>query len=119
MQKNIIIYVIILVVIIVIFYLETGFKLPASHNTTTMGGASTTTTSGTGNYMNSTTTIGQLYSCSSFEILEAGFNKTDVERCLWTGGSFGVWVAAGNSSNEHLTIEGNNGSTYVFFFYYK
>ena len=112
MHKGILVYVIILIIIIVLFYIETGFRLPVTGTTTA---PLTSTTAGPYNTSNSvaTTTLGTLYPCSDFQIYESGFNKTDTERCLWTGGALGVWVAAGNSSSEHLKITGSNNVTYV------
>ncbi len=111
MHKGIIAYVALIVIIIILIYIETGFKFFSSPATTTV--QATTSTIPANVSSNTTTTSSTLFACSNYDLYEVDFNSVVVQRCLWTGGPIGVWVAAGNSGTEHLTIIGSNNQTYV------
>ena len=109
-------WVIAFIIILVLALIYTGYHFlsPLKHRTTT-----TTTAPTTANGVKPTTTVtGYNYSnsespCSSFELVGQQFSSTYTARCLSNGGMLGLWVAAGNSGNEHVVIKGAGGKVYV------
>jgi hypothetical protein len=116
MHKGAVAYVIAIIVIIALALIYTGTKFlgPASHTTITV--APTTTSSTVPVTVGNTTTINLSNSvspCASFQLVVQQFNNTYTTRCISSGGTLGLWVAAGNSGTEHVTIVGADGVTYI------
>lgn len=118
MHKGIIAYVVVIIVVIVGAYFYTGFRfLPMLKKTTTVytstiaqptnSTASTVTSTSTVNYSNI------VQPCSDINISSTSFNSNYTKDCTSNGGKYGIWVAAGNSGTEYVTITGADGITYV------
>ncbi|MGI0100785.1 MAG: hypothetical protein ACREBH_03675 [Candidatus Micrarchaeaceae archaeon] len=115
MNKAIIAYVAVIIIIIILAYVLTGFKFLNAKSTTipitvstTVAAGSTTINSVMVNYSNT------ISPCSSFGIVGQKFNTTYTAKCSSPGGIiYGLWVAAGDSGYEHVSIEGTGGNTYV------
>jgi hypothetical protein len=113
MHKGIIAFVIVFIAIAILYFvLTSGLHSIKGSTTTILSNVPTTITTNSSTISN-TTTLSTLYLCSDFEIYETSFYKFDTDRCLWTVNSLGLWIAAGNSSSEHLTIVGANNVTYM------
>lgn len=119
MNKGLIAFAVIVVVIIAVAYLEVGSKFINLHSykTTIPGGVTTSlipisNTSTTVSY----TTINASNSespCGSFQVIGEQFNTTYTYKCASNGSTYGLWVAAGNSGYENVTIKGADGKVYV------
>lgn len=122
MHRGLIAYIIAFIVIIIAAYLYTGFRFlstgskpkvttttsPPVSGTTTLDSSSTTTT-----VLSNTTNTIPVTSCSDVRLVGEAYSTTYTELCDSTGGRFGLWVAAGDSGSEHVTIVGANNKTYI------
>jgi hypothetical protein len=119
LAKAAIAYIVILIILVVVTYLFTGFRflLPGHGITkTTITGSSSTISNAGNSTVTASTTINASNTespCSSFQIVSQKFNSSTISKCLSTGGTYGVWVAAGNSGSESVRIIGADGRTYV------
>ncbi len=113
MNKGIPVFIILFIIMGALAYVEVHayFKKPA-RTTTSIGSNSTTINAS----KPSSTTIfnfsQSVVSCSNFNLNLAAENSSTTGRCRWTGGLIGMWVAAGNSGAELVTITSGN-TTYV------
>jgi|GEM_PF-915324 hypothetical protein len=122
MHRGLLAYVVAIIVVIIAAYLYTGFRFlpfvknakitttvnPIISGTTTIQTSSTTTV--IGSTINSSIPV---TSCSHVNIIGQAYSTTYTEFCNSSGGTFGLWVAAGNSGMEHVSIVGANNRTYV------
>ncbi len=109
-------WIIAFIIILILAIIYTGYSfltpLKSSHTTSTSGTTTSKTTTtvtvlSTINYSNSVSP------CANFYIIGQQNNYTYTTNCNSTGGTLGLWVAAGNSGKEHVKIVGADGRTYV------
>jgi hypothetical protein len=111
MNKGIVAFIILLVILLILTYTATHFSfLQSPSKTTTVLGSSST--------IAGTTSIEQNYSkhfssCDNFILYSKSVNSTVTGECTWDGGLIGLWVAAGDSGTEHVTITGANNIIYA------
>lgn len=119
MHKGIVAYIIVIAILIILAIVYTGYNFtrpfhPTTATSTIKPSANATTTAAT--TINNPTTINYSNSvspCSSFIMIGQLFNSTYTTKCLSTGNTLGLWVAAGNSGTESVKIVGADGRTYV------
>jgi hypothetical protein len=113
MKTGVIAFVVLVLVVIVIAYIYTGFNFyPRSTTTTAQITSHSTTISPT--VSTTTTTIpSQLPSCSAFQISSQLPYANASGSCKWSGGTLGVWTAAGNPGPGTVVIKGQNGIVYA------
>lgn len=117
MNKGIIAFVIIFSIMLIIAYTQThafNFKKSTSTTTVAKNGSGSTTTTVNGPTTSTTANYSQhLNSCNNFSLYLGKSNAVVTGNCTWTGGLMGLWVAAGNSGTEQVTIIGADNITYV------
>lgn len=107
--------VFIIILVLAIVYTGYSFLNPLKHASTTV--KATTTTITESNAI-SKTTVKYNYSnsespCSNFELVGQQPNTTYTAYCLSTGGTLGLWIAAGNSGKVHAIVTGADGNIYA------
>ncbi|HVC58030.1 MAG TPA: hypothetical protein VND15_00975 [Candidatus Acidoferrales bacterium] len=114
MHKGIIAYIIIIIAIVVLIYLATGFNFskvgtikPITVASTVS--TSTTTIAGSGGGTNGTF-IG---TCETLYLSTPYANASLSEKCASSGGLYGIWVAAGTSGSETVTIKNMSGHIFL------
>lgn len=114
MNKGIIVWIALIIVIVLVAYYYTGFNFNLYNKTTTsIKQLATTSVPITANSTVVTSTIAvQLSSCTNFVLASVLPYDNVSGACKWDGGTFGVWVKAGNSGPGTITIHGDN-KTYV------
>jgi hypothetical protein len=137
MHYGYLVFIIAVIAIVVVAYIFTGFGFltpiysfkgkttvttistttPASSvPTTTLNNVSSTAATSTISSTGTTSTIpfnSTNYICSNLTIMGNNYNTTYSETCNSSGGTLGLWVAAGYSGKEHVIIIGQDGLTYV------
>ncbi|MDE1833214.1 MAG: hypothetical protein KGH58_02230 [Candidatus Micrarchaeota archaeon] len=114
MHKFIIAYIVAIIIMIVVVYVETGFNFNKvvplkTTSTTSLPSSSTTTIQGSGGGGNGTF-IG---TCDTLYLSTQYNNASLSEECASSGGLYGIWVAAGSSGSETVTIKGADGKYYL------
>lgn len=92
----------IIIILAVAWYFTTGYK-SFGHSSTT---AATTTQSGTTTTNAATTSMLPSQPCDTIIFTASTYNTSSNTVCVWNGGPVGIWVGAGNSANETMTIVG-------------
>ncbi|MGC8669761.1 MAG: hypothetical protein ACP5TL_01245 [Candidatus Micrarchaeia archaeon] len=110
MHKGFIAYIILLVIMIVLVYIYTGFRLP------NLSQSSTTSTVPSNSIVSTTvatTTINYtpILNCSNFRLEEIAPNTTISAKCIWKGGTLGIWLAGG-SDGATFSMSGINNITF-------
>ena len=110
--QGIIALVIIIAIMAIVVYVITGFKsLPRIGANSGTSGYSTTI----GTHNNSTggyVTVLPELPCGNFFTAGINYSSNRSRSCEWTGGTLGLWAAAGNSSYLNISIR-QNYSTYA------
>ncbi len=117
LSKNTVAYIGLIVVLIVIAYLISVVHIisPKVTTTTTTSAATTISTSIlTSTSVSSTTSVPTNYvaPCSGLVITNSSFSANIAGRCMWPGGSLGLWSATGNAGRNFITVTGANGTIY-------